>query len=57
MCNLSKLVFEKGRLIGLHRPVCALMETLQIPTDEAIDMLKISKEDRAALKESLGKDA
>lgn len=57
MCNLSKLVFEKGRLIGLHHSVCALMETLQIPTDEAIDMLKISKEDRAALKESLGKDA
>lgn len=56
MCNLSEGAFEKGRLIGLHRSVCALMDTLHIPIDEAMDILKISSEDRTALKKSLKND-
>ena len=54
MCNLSLIVEEKGRLIGLRQSTCALMESL--PADVAMDMLKISSEDRVALKESLEKD-
>lgn len=61
MCNLSEGVFEQGVekgfrdgwLIGMRRSAYALMETLRIPADEAMEILKISNEDRAALKKSL----
>ena len=56
MCNLRLIVEEKGRLIGLRQSTCALMESLHVPADVAMDMLKISSEDRVALKESLEKD-
>lgn len=65
MCNLSKGVMEKGiekgmakgRFSGLLEAVQALMDSAHISADKAMDMLKISGEDRAALKESLEKDA
>ena len=56
MCNLSRGVMEKGRLNGLLDSVRALMDSAQISAEKAMDMLKISKEDRVALKESLEKD-
>lgn len=61
MCNLSKGVMEKGmakgRFSGLLEAVQALMDSAQVSAEKAMDMLKISGEDRAALKESLEKDA
>ena len=61
MCNLSEGVFEqgvqKGWLIGMRRSVCAIMDSLQIPADEAMGVLKISKEYRSALAESMEKNA
>lgn len=56
MCNLSRGVMEKGRLNGLLDSVRALMDSAQISAEKAMDMLKISKEDRVALKEALEKD-
>lgn len=65
MCNLSKGAMEKGiekgmakgRLSALLEAVEALMDSAQVSAEKAMDMLKISNEDRAALKESLEKDA
>ena len=61
MCNLSKGAMEKGiekgmakgRLSALLEAVEALMDSAQVSAEKAMDMLKISNEDRAALKESL----
>lgn len=54
MCNLSKGIMEKGmakgRLIALLESVCALMDSAQISAENAMEMLKISDEDRASLK-------
>ena len=54
MCNLSEGIMEKGmakgRLIALLESVCALMDSAQISAEIAMEMLKISDEDRASLK-------
>lgn len=56
MCNLSKGVMEqgmaKGRLSALLEAVEALMDSAQVSAEKAMDMLKISGEDRTALNES-----
>ena len=55
MCNLSKGIMEKGRQIALKACVLALIESTHISVENAMDMLKITKEDRAALQVCLGK--
>ena len=54
MCNLSEGIMEKGmakgRLIALLESVSALMDSAQISAENAMEMLKISDEDRASLK-------
>ncbi len=54
MCNLSEGITEKGmvkgRLIALLESVCALMDSAQVSAEKAMEMLRISDEDRASLK-------
>ena len=54
MCNLSEGIMEKGmakgRLIALLESVCALMDSVQVSARKAMEMLRISDEDRASLK-------
>ena len=54
MCNRSEGITEKGmvkgRLIALLESVCALMDSAQVSAEKAMEMLRISDEDRASLK-------
>lgn len=54
MCNLSEGIMEKGmakgRLIALLESVRALIDSAQVSAEKAMEMLRISDEDRASLK-------
>ena len=53
MCNLSAGIYDRGRLETLRNNVKNIMESLKMTVDEAMKVLKISKEDQAILRKML----